>query len=259
MQPMRRYTFDMRTAVLATVLLALPVVSTSPCALAQDAATQPAANSAAAKIDWKAELEQRRQALIAANGEGTDAAYRAALLKMRDEDQAARGLGPAQKAGAQLQIATNLNDIDDALTNDLKERVKAQGWPTIALVGLDASNAAMLILTHSRDHAWQESMLPQLIQLADQRKIDPTMLAILIDKQLVYSGQLQRYGTQFKRVEDGMAMYGVEDPANLDARREQLGLPPMAVYKAQLEAMYHLTATNQIVMAPTPAPAAAPK
>ncbi len=36
---------------------------------------------------------------------------------------------------------------------------------TIALVGIDASTAAMTVLTHTPDHAWQLQLLPQLMQV----------------------------------------------------------------------------------------------
>jgi hypothetical protein len=68
----------------------------------------------------------------------------------------------------------------------------------------------------------------------------------------VSEGKLQRYGTQFKQVGDGIAMFGVEDPTGLDARRAQVFLPPMEVYKQQMAAMYHLKVTNMVVMAPMP-------
>ncbi len=201
-----------------------------------------------ASTDWKADIERRRQALIATNGPGTDAAERDELLKMRGEDQRARGVD-TQAKGA-VQIATNLTEIDNALTEELKVLVKAKGWPTISMVGIEASNAAMLVLTHTRDHAWQVSLLPELVNLADEKKIDPSALALVVDKELVYEGKLQRYGTQFKQTEDGeIAMYGVEDPGGLDRERAEVMLPPIDVYKGMLAGMYHLKVSNKIVMA----------
>ncbi|WP_255484413.1 DUF6624 domain-containing protein [Granulicella sp. 5B5] len=206
------------------------------------------AASPAANTDWKAQIEARRQALIAKNGPGTDVAERDELLKMRGEDQRARGIG-TQGKGA-VQIATNLTAIDNALTEELKVLVKAKGWPTISQVGIEASNAAMLILTHTRDHAWQVGMLPELENLADEKKIDPSALALVIDKELVYEGKLQRYGTQFKQMADGsIAMYSVEDPGGLDRERAEVMLPPIDVYKGMLAGMYHLKVSNKIVMA----------
>jgi hypothetical protein len=191
----------------------------------------------AAPGDWKAAIEKRRAALIAANGPGTDASLKAGLLDMKARDQEARGIGPGAKNKDKVEIASNLAEIDAALTAQLKKIVAERGWPTIALVGYDASNAAMLILTHTPDHAWQVSLLPML------------ELATVIDKELVNEGKLQRYGTQFKYVDGAIAMYGVEDPGGLDRERAEVMLPPLDVYKQQLGAMYHLKVTNQIVMA----------
>jgi len=49
-----------------------------------------------------------------------------------------------------------------------------------------------------------------------------------------------------------MALYGVEDPAGLDARRAKVFLPPLAVEKQQMEAMYHMKAGDKVVMAAKP-------
>jgi len=206
--------------------------------------------SPAASTDWKADIQRRREALVAKNGQGTDAAYRAELLKMRDQDQRARGMGPDAKSKGHVEIATNLAEIDAALTSELKLDVQAKGWPTIALVGIEASNAAMLVLTHTRDHVWQASLIPMLINLADEKKIDGSSLALVIDKELVFEGKLQRYGTQFKQMDDGtIAMYGVEDPGGLDRERAEVMLPPIDVYKQMMAETYHLKVSNKIAMA----------
>lgn len=203
---------------------------------------------------WEVDLRRRHDALIQTNGAGTDAALREKLLAMVAKDQDARGFrNGAPKDKKKLVMAANLNEIDAALTAELKEVVAVHGWPTIALAGIDASNGAMLILTHSRDHAWQLSLLPQLERLADDGKVDGSGLAVVIDKELVSEGKLQRYGSQFKFVQGGMAMYAVEDPAGLDARRARVFLPPMDTYKQTMAEIYHLKATNQIVMATPPA------
>jgi hypothetical protein len=200
---------------------------------------------------WAADAAKRRQELIDTNGPGSDAGLQAKLLAMRDADEGARGLSHGEaKDKEKLQMASNMAEIDGQLTAELKEIVAKSGWPTIKLVGIDASSGAMLVLTHTQDHAWQLSLLPLLTKLADEGRIDGAPLAIVVDKELVSEGKLQRYGTQFTRVADGMAMYGVENPGELDAERAKVGLSPLDVYKRQLEAMFHLKATGKIVMAP---------
>ena len=111
----------------------------------------------------------------------------------------------------------------------------------------------MLILTHTADHDCSAPFCPKLETLADTGKIDGSTLALVVDKELVASGNLQRYGSQFKFVNGQMAMYAVEDPAGLDQRRAQVLLPPMDVYKGMLEHIYHLKASNQIVSPTAPA------
>ncbi len=203
--------------------------------------------------NWEQDAKARHQALIDRNGSGTDTALRDQLLAMRDRDQQARGFRNGQPIDKDHYTqGANLAAIDRELTGQLKQIFYANGWPAIHLVGIDASNAALLLLTHSPDHAFQHDLLPQLETLADSGKIDGSALATVIDKDLVASGQLQRYGTQFKFIDGEMAMFAVEDPTHLDDRRLQLGLMPMDVYKQVLAGIYHLKASNQIVNAALP-------
>lgn len=236
------YTADMlRAAVVSLVLLG---VIAGGRGVAQEAQGSPPA--------WKVELERRHAELVNRNGPGTDAALRDKLMAMREADQTApeRGLVKvAPEDVAKMQAAANLHETDTRLTAELKAIVAEKGWPTIAMVGIEASNAAMLVLTHTRDHAWQLSLLGQLEELADAGKIDGSALSTVIDKELVSEGKLQRYGSQFKVADGGLAMFGVEDPAGLDKRRATVFLPPMEVYKQMLGEMYHLKVTDKIVSA----------
>jgi len=243
-------------AALLTLLLAVMLANSEGVqsdAVPSAGAATPAQAAPASLPAWETTLEARRKQLIEQNGPGTDAPLREELLKMYSTDQTARGL-----SGTPAASMKELSATDAELTVELKQIVDQKGWPTIALVGIEASNAAMTVLTHSADHAWQLHLLPTLEQLADAGKIDPSALALVVDKELVSEGKLQRYGSQFKAVNGGMAMFGVEDPDQLDQRRAKALLPPMKDYKEVLERMYHLKATNAIVSA-TPAVPATPK
>jgi len=239
------------------LLLALPIAAS-----AQHAA-KPSGQSAAEKLQappaWEAAVDARRKQLTAANGPGTDVALRDRLLAMAVTDQAARGFitGKASQ-GTEQQRIEHLTETDAQLTTELKQIVAAKAWPTISLVGIEASDAAMLLLTHTADHAWQLQLLPQLEQLADGNKIDASPLALVIDKELVAAGKLQRYGTQFKFINGRMAMYAVEDPGNLDAIRSRAMLPPMGFYKDLLARMYGLKPTHDIVGSAPPSTSSAP-
>ena len=193
---------------------------------------------------WMNDMAARRAELIKRNGPGTDAALRDELLKMVASDQEARGVGTGHP-----RYTAKTAEVDARLTAELKGIVARHGWPTMAMVGFEASNGAMVILTHTRDHAWQRSMLPKLERLAGEGKIDGSALATVVDKELVSEGKLQRYGTQFKMVDGNtkMAMFAVEDPAGLDARRAMVFLMPIRVYEEQLEAGYHVQLSDQVV------------
>ena len=230
---------------MATVVLA-GWLTVSGAAVAQQAAV---ANKAASPA-WESEMHARHDALVKLRGPGTDAALRDKLLAMGAEDQAAPERGLTQpKAGdeARFHLSANARETDNKLTAELKEVVEKDGWPTIARVGINASNAAMLIVAHTTDHAWQLSLLPTLEKLASEEEIDGSMVALVVDKELVAEHKDQRYGTQFKMVDGQAMMFAVEDPQHLDERRAKAFLPPMAAYKQGLGQMYHLQVSDMIV------------
>jgi len=202
---------------------------------------------------WQVAIQQRRKELIEKNGQGTDAALRDQLLMMRDEDQAARGISHSQAPPPQPETMAQMRASDAQRGAALKQIAAQKGWPTIALVGIDASNGAMLLLTHTPDLAWRKQMLPQLQELANAEKIDASPLSFIVDKQLVAEGKLQRYGSQFMSIGGKVAMYAVEDPGHLDDRRAQALLPPISVYKQQMASMYHMQVSDDVVMATAPA------
>jgi hypothetical protein len=190
--------------------------------------------------DWEKQAEAHAQELIKKNGPGTDLSLQKQLLGMREEDQSIRMREINASSKGRATLAKQMENTDLRLTRELKKIVAAHGWPTIALVGSKASEAAGLILIHSRDHDWQAQMLPSLQRLAEQEKIFGDQVALLTDKILVARGVPQKFGTQFKFVNGKMIMEPVEDPPHLEQRRARYGLPPMSVYRKMLADMYHV-------------------
>ncbi len=233
--------------------LLIALIALSPLMVAQNGTTNASQNPNVETKTipaWEIAANQRHEELIRANGPGTDTVLRDQLRKMGEEDQAARGFTHGKHTSPMTrEMIQKLPATDAHLTLELKQIVKERGWPTIALVGIDASNSATLILTHTADHAWQRELLPQLQALAAADKIDLGPLAMVIDKELIAEGKLQRYGSQFRSINGEIAMYAVEDPANLDQRRARALLPPMDVYKNQMEQIYHLKVADTVVAA----------
>jgi hypothetical protein len=190
--------------------------------------------------DWKRKIEAHEETLIRKDGSGTDARLKAELLAMADTDQEVRKRWLAASPEKRAPITAEMLQTDKDKTARLKTIVDAQGWPTISLVGLEASRAAALILIHSPDHDFQRRLLPGLQKLVDQDKILGAEIADVIDKVLVAEGKAQRFGTQFDYHNDQAVLLPIEDPGHLDERRAQYGLTPMAVYKKLLVEKYHM-------------------
>lgn len=229
-------------ALLASTLTA--VCCLLPPANAVIFAQQPIQTSAAESA-YESRLAAKFEELIKLNGVGTDQELAKRLLKMREEDQGIRQ--PLMDQGSnslsmeqKTKLFDAMNATDVALTSQLKEIVAAKGWPTIALVGMDGSRAAALVLTHTPDHAWQKSLLPGLQDLVQQNKITGDDIAVIVDKNLKADGKPQRFGSQFDVKDGAMTMWPVEDPAHLDALREQYLLPPMEEYKKIMAQLYHV-------------------
>lgn len=125
---------------------------------------------------------------------------------------------------------------DAARTERLKEIVAEHGWPTISLVGEDGEDAAWAIAQHSdQDPEFQAEALELIRAAVDQGDASPGNLAYLTDRVAAGRGEPQTYGTQIGCTEEGPAPAPIEDEENVDARRAEVGLAPIAEYLAELE------------------------
>jgi|GEM_PF-5803843 len=94
-------------------------------------------------------LEREKTELVQINGDGTDQKLKAELLAMGKRDQDIRKRMFSLPRDQQAALIPELQKTDKSLTNRLKQIVDTYGWPTIALVGIQASQAAVLILVHT--------------------------------------------------------------------------------------------------------------
>jgi hypothetical protein len=195
---------------------------------------------ASAQADWEARAEAKAHQLIQKNGPGTDAALKQGLLKMYAEDQSIRNRLDAAPAEQRAELDKQMEEIDARLTTRLKQIVAAKGWPTIALVGSEASQAAAVMLIHSPDHGWQAARLPHLQKLVREDKIFGSDVATLTDRILVSQGKPQEFGTQYKDEGDKLLIMPIADPKRVDKRRARYMLPPMAAYKKMLSDIHHM-------------------
>jgi len=121
--------------------------------------------------------------------------------------------------------------LDKKHTEALKRIIKQYGWPTIALVGQEASNDAWLIVQHAdHDPKFQEQCLG-LIKSLPKQEVTLSNVAYLEDRVRVAQGQPQLYGTQFDQPGENFGPKVVEDWDRLDTRRSAMGLQPFEEYR----------------------------
>ncbi|CAN5922857.1 hypothetical protein BH11MYX3_BH11MYX3_39300 [soil metagenome] len=100
------------------------------------------------------------------------------------------------------------------------------GWPTPGRVGSDGTHAAAVIAARA-DLRIQDDVLARVKPTTE---IDGADYAILYDRAALARQQPQRYGTQFIGIDPAP----LEDRANVDARRAEVGLPPLYEVRAEL-------------------------
>jgi hypothetical protein len=137
----------------------------------------------------------------------------------------------------QQALVARLLQIDRASTRVLKGMMLKHGWITIDKFGKRASNDAWLLAQHAdHDVAFQKRVLAVMKPLADKSKVSPASYAYLYDRVATAEGRPQRYGTQGKCVgPQRWEPHTLEDPVNVDQRRAEVGLPPMAEYKRRFK------------------------
>ncbi|MGA6181670.1 DUF6624 domain-containing protein [Stenotrophomonas sp. NPDC077421] len=166
-----------------------------------------------------------------------DDPLRDALLQREAKDQAAQHAAVAAGGGSAWAQTTPVS-VENATW--LKATVAEKGWPERSRVGADGAKAAWVIVQHAdHDPAFQAEMLPLIENAARRGEADLADYALLTDRVLLAQGKPQRYGSQFKENADGIfELQPTADMDGLDARRREVGLQPLAAYKAVLAEMY---------------------
>ena len=178
---------------------------------------------------------------LSGNAAATDQELRAELLRRRDEEQKLRfQVVEAQKKGPiPKDLEKQLTDVDLANREWLKQVIVNSGWPSWARAGFDGSDAAWLLVQHAdADLAFQKQALRLLEEAVKRKDARPIHFAYLTDRVLAGEGKKQVYGTQFMLKDGRLEPRPTEDEANVDRRRSEVGLPPLAEYRKQLEKLY---------------------
>ena len=108
----------------------------------------------------------------------------------------------------------------------LERTVARHGWPTVDQVGDPASTAALMILLHSPDLAFQRTCRDLIAQAAADGRCPAVHHAYIADHCAVEEGSPQFYGTRVNPIT--LHPYPTRRPQTLDERRRDVGLGPLA-------------------------------
>jgi hypothetical protein len=171
----------------------------------------------------------------------TNLSLRKELLAMVEQDQDIRD--ELIKSGVDhpnREISALMAAIDSRNTVKMKRIVKRYNWPRAELVGWDGTEAAFLVVQHS-PHSFQKELLPLMQKEFRTGHLSGPNFALFLDRVLAEDGRPQVYGSRAKGFNrDGEPiLYPIEDEANVDKRRAEVGLSSLAEYREMMKRLYH--------------------
>lgn len=108
------------------------------------------------------------------------------------------------------------------------ELLDANGWIPKSKVG-NANQAIFFVIQHASPEII-ERYIPIFEKAAQDNEIPRNLYAKMYDRQQMYAGKPQRYGTQKVQKDPStkeLVLWTLEDPENVNTLRKEMGLPPL--------------------------------
>ncbi len=168
-------------------------------------------------------------------------ALRRELLEMKRLDQGVQNAAmAATQEGASApgpEVLSRMAEVHARNITRLQAMVEEHGWPGSDLVGRDGAESAFLVLQHAT-HPVQKELFPLVEAGYRAGTVSGQSYALLLDRILVGDGRPQVYGTQATWTDGQLTFEPIEDEANVDVRRAEIGLPSLAEYRELLTRMF---------------------
>lgn len=150
--------------------------------------------------------------------------------KVRDEMEAIFSKSDGKPVKLDPVVRERWQSVDKNNTDWLKQVVQQHGWTGKSLVGVDGAHAAWLLVQHAdHDVNFQKQCLLLMEKAVKSGEADGKDFAFLTDRVRTGEGKLQLYGTQMMLKDGGKYVpLPIEDESNVDKRRAEIGLPPLA-------------------------------
>jgi hypothetical protein len=165
-------------------------------------------------------------------------ALRQELLALVEQDHAF-GSAPDHDPNSD-QVQHQRLELLGRLRRRLVEILDTYGWPGESLVGEDGAEAAWQLALHTMpDPQVLRRCLRLLEDAAAAGEAHSWQVAFLVDRVSLVERNVQVYGTTICRQQDGtFAPPLLEDPDQVDARRQAVGLPPLEQDIRRIEQFY---------------------
>jgi Family of unknown function (DUF6624) len=124
-----------------------------------------------------------------------------------------------------------INEKDSINLIKIKAILDTRGWLGADIIGEQGNSTLFLVIQHS-DIATQEKYLPMMRVAVKNGKAQGSSLALLEDRVALRQGKKQIYGSQIGKDPQTQLYYvsPLDDPDNVDKRRTEVGLQPLAEY-----------------------------
>jgi hypothetical protein len=137
--------------------------------------------------------------------------------------------------GAESKEVQKHQDIykGNHIANEKKVKIilDKYGWPTKEMIGEQGNWTICNVIQHS-DNEIRIKYLPLMRKAVKEKKLEPRFLVRTEDRIATEKGDLQIYGGQMKYYPETKSfnVWPVYDPINIDKRRAEIGLEPIAEF-----------------------------
>lgn len=173
-----------------------------------------------------------------------DTIWQTEQVPIRKRDSAFREYGDKSDSYKKYQSIYKKNHIinEQKITEILKD-----GWPRIEEIGEQGNITICNVLQHSSPKI-RLKYLPLMRQATKNKQLSPWLLARTEDRIATDRGELQIYGGQIKYYPETNTfdVWPIVDPENVDKRRAEIGLEPMAEYLKNRRFSLEWNLENQI-------------
>lgn len=151
-------------------------------------------------------------------------------------DQADRKvLGAYPKGVERDSIVKHLMVQDSLNLMRIEAIIDSVGWLGPDQVGTYAASTFFLVVQHAdRWPTRQAALLPVLSEAVRGGRAAKQQLAMLTDRIAMNQGRPQRFGTQVRLDRPQPYFWPIEDPGNVDVRRWEMGMGPLAEYAERM-------------------------